>query len=214
MATLLHKALHERMRDVSKPSHEPAFLHERALDDLRYIRSAVENAGPFTAVSGVGGVLMGTIGLAATALAAYEVARPERWLSIWIAAAVVAAIAGVFGMVRKSRSTGASLLSGPARRFALAFFPAIAVGGALTVALAMRGTYDLLPPLWLLLYGVAVTASGAFSVRVVPFMGLALLSIGVVAFFVPFAFANLLLGAGFGLVHVAGGLVIIRRYGG
>jgi hypothetical protein len=127
---------------------------------------------------------------------------------------VVAATAGLIFMVQKTRRAHASLLSAPARRFGLAFFPAIFAGAILTIALVARGAFDLLPPLWLLLYGVAVTAGGAMSVRVVPFMGLALLIASVIAFFVPFQTGNLLLGLGFGVVHIAGGLIIMRRYGG
>jgi hypothetical protein len=199
---------------MSRPSPAPHPIHERALDDLRFIRSAVENAGTFTAVSGLGGVAMGVVGLVAAAIAASETDAPWRWLTVWLAAAVVATIAGAVSMVRKSRRAGTSLVSAPARRFALAFFPAIATGAALTAALASRGAFDLLPPLWLLLYGVAVSAGGALSVRVVPFMGLALMLTGLIAFFVPFQTANLLLGLGFGVVQIAGGVVIIRRYGG
>lgn len=214
VATLLHKALRETIDMVSRPEPAPDSIHERAIADLRYIRSAVENAGAFTAVSGLGGIAMGVVGLVAAMIAASETAAPRRWLAVWLAAAVVATIIGVVSMVAKSRRAGGSLVSAPARRFALAFVPPIVVAAALTVALVSRGAYDLLPPLWLLLYGVAVSAGGAFSVRVVPVMGLALLAAGAVAFFVPFQTANLLLGLGFGAVQVAAGVVIMRRYGG
>jgi hypothetical protein len=199
---------------VTRPSAVPHSIHERALDDLRYIRSAVENAGEFTAVSGRGGVAMGVTGLLAALAAATQTGVPMRWLAIWLAAAVVAASIGVLSMAYKSRRAGSSLVSAPARRFALAFFPAIAAAGALTVVLVSRAELDLLPGIWLLLYGVAVSAGGALSVRVVPFMGLVLLLTGGAALLVPFAAANMLLGVGFGLVQIGGGLVIIRRYGG
>ena len=199
---------------MSRPEPLPQSLHERALDDIRFIRSTVESAGSFTAVSGSGGVAMGVVGLLAAAVAAPETAEPRKWLAIWLAAAVVATVIGVVSMAGKSRRAGSSLLSGPARRFALALVPPIAVAAVLTAALVSRGAFDLLPPLWLLLYGVAVSAGGALSVRVVPFMGMALLLIGVLALFVPFQAANLLLGVGFGAVQIAGGIVIIRRYGG
>ena len=199
---------------VSRPEPLPDSIHERALDDIRFIRSAVESAGSFTAVSGVGGVAMGVVGLLAATIAASETAQPSRWLTIWLAAAVVATAVGLVSMAMKSRRAGSSLVSGPARRFALAFVPPIAVAAVLTWALVSRNAFDLLPPLWLLLYGVAVSAGGALSVRVVPFMGMALLSIGVIALFVPFQAANLLLGVGFGAVQIASGIVIIRRYGG
>ncbi|HUP46234.1 MAG TPA: hypothetical protein VM779_12055 [Thermoanaerobaculia bacterium] len=195
-------------------SQAPHPIHQRALDDLRYIRSAVESGGPFTAVSGLGGIAMGVVGLTASAVAAPMTAEPHRWLTVWLSAAAVAAALGLIAMVRKSRLGGSSLASAPARRFALAFFPALVAAAMLTAVLVSRGIFDLLPPLWLLLYGVAVSAGGALSVRVVPFMGLALLAVGLVALFVPFEAANLLLGLGFGVVHIAGGVVILRRYGG
>jgi len=161
---------------------------------------------------------MGVVGLVAALVAAtLSTAGPDfhrQWLLTWLGAAAVATTVGIVSMIRKSRRAGVSLVSGPARRFALAFLPAIATAGALTAALVSRGDFDLLPPVWLLLYGVAVSAGGALSVRVVPFMGAALLATGVAAFFVSFPAANLLLGFGFGIVQIAGGLVIMRRYGG
>lgn len=199
---------------MSRPSLVPHSLHEQALDDLRYIRSAVENAGQFTAVSGRGGVAMGATGLLAAVAAATQTSFPARWLAIWLGAAVVATSLGVLSMAWKSRRAGVSLVSAPARRFALAFVPAIAAGAALTVVLVSRAEFGLLPAIWLLLYGVAVSAGGALSVRVIPFMGLALLLTGGAALLVPFAAANLLLGVGFGLVQIGFGLVILRRYGG
>jgi hypothetical protein len=189
---------------VNRPSLAPHSIHERALDDLRYIRSTVENAREFTAVSGRGGVAMGVTGLLAAVAAATQTGAPMRWLAVWMTAAVVATSIGILSMAWKSRRAGASLVSPPARRFALAFFPAIAAAAAVTIVLVSRAEFDLLPGIWLLLYGVAISAGGALSVRVVPFMGLVLLVTA----------ANLLLGLGFGLVQIGGGLVIMRRYGG
>lgn len=196
------------------PTPAPDSIHERAIADLRFIRSAVESAGTFTAVSGIGGVAMGVVGLVAALIAATETGVPLRWLTIWLTAAVIACAIGVAAMALKSRRAGASLVSGPARRFALAFFPAIGAAAVLTFALTSRGMFDVLPALWLLLYGVAVSAGGALSVRVVPFMGLGLLCIGALALFVPFQTANLLLGLGFGVLQIVAGVVIMRRYGG
>lgn len=196
------------------PSTQPQSLHEKAIADLRYIRTAVQNAGEFTAVPGWGGVVMGVVGMAAAAVASTRIGTPQAWLTIWLTAAVVAVLVGLISMWRKSRSAGSSLVSAPARRFALAFVPAIVTGIALTAALVARGDWDLLPATWLLLYGVAVSAGGAMSVRVVPLMGAALLAIGIAALFVSFTAANAFLGLGFGLLHVVTGVVIARSYGG
>ena len=158
---------------------------------------------------------MGAVGLIAAAFAAFALDAPMRWLTIWLVAACVAVAVGLTAMIRKSRRAGASLVSAPARRFALAFVPAIAAGIALTSALVIRETFELLPALWLLLYGVAVASGGAMSsVRVVPLMGVMLLALGIIALFAAFPIANLLLGAGFGVIQLVTGVVIARRYGG
>ena len=192
----------------------PRSIHQRAFEDLRYIRSAVESASAFTAVSGLGGVAMGVVGLVAAGVGGFAIHAPQRWVSIWIGAAVLGAAIGVVSMFRKARRAGPSLVSKPARRFGLAFTPAILTGAVLTFVLIGRGLYDLLPPLWLLAYGSAVTSGGSLAVRIVPFMGMGMLVTGLVALFVPFAAANILLGFGFGLLQIATGIVIIRRYGG
>jgi predicted phage tail protein len=76
------------------------------------------------------------------------------------------------------------------------------------------GMYPLLPGVWMLLYGTAVVAAGAFSVRIVPVMGAAFIVMGAVALFAPEAWSTALMITGFGALHIVFGLVIARRHGG
>jgi hypothetical protein len=87
-------------------------------------------------------------------------------------------------------------------------------GAALTLVLYRGGLFELMPGTWLLLYGVSVVTSGAFSVKVVPIMGLCFMALGIIALLSPLAFANWFMAAGFGGLHIAFGIVIARRYGG
>jgi hypothetical protein len=182
-------------------------------ENLRYIRETMERAGSFTAVPGWGGVLMGATALGA-ALVAARPPSPARWLGVWLAAAVVAFAIGLAAMARKARRAGISLLSGPARKFAFSLAPPLAVGALLTLALYRAGELALLPAVWLLLYGVAVTASGLHSVRVVPGLGVCFLATGMVALFAPASWGNALLAVGFGGWQILFGLIIARRHGG
>ncbi len=210
---------------MAAPDSHPPALRDRALQDLSFIRRTMEGASSFTDVPGWGLVATGVIALAAAFVADRQLSA-ERWLAAWIAAAVVAASAGGLAMLRKMRrrvtADSAQLMSVPARRFLLGFWPAIFAGAVLTLALIdpfiagidAHVTDRLLPGLWLLLYGVGVTTAGAYSVRPVPLMGLAFIALGIVTLFVPALDGDLMMALGFGVLQIGFGIVIARRHGG
>lgn len=196
-----------------KASTEPIALHHRAMRDLRYIRQTMESAGAFTAVPGWGGVAMGGIALAAAPMANRQ-PDVERWLAVWLAAAVMASGTAAATMARKARRAGMPLLAGPGRKFALSFLPPVTAGATLTLALYLNGAAAAIPGTWLLLYGTAVATAGTFSVRIVPVMGFCFMALGAAALFSTPAWGDLWLAAGFGLLHIGFGTAIARRYGG
>jgi hypothetical protein len=182
------------------------------MDNLRFIRRTMESATAFTAVSGWGVVIVGATAVAAALLAHH--ATPDRWLAIWLGEAVLSfAIAGG-ATVGKARASKQPLFSMPGKRFALSFSPPMVVGMLLTAVLYRAGLYDAIPGMWLLVYGTGIVTGGAFSVPVVPVMGVCFMAVGAVALFLPFAWRDWLMAAGFGGLHVVFGFVIARRYGG
>jgi len=193
------------------PQPEP--IHEHALSNLRYIREAMERASAFTSIPGWGGVGVGVTAIAAAAVAQQFIGRRE-WLLVWLAEAVVAAVIAAATMARKARLANVSFTGAPARRFFMSYFAPLIAGAALTFVLARAGLFYALPAAWLLLYGVSFVGSGAFSIRVVPVMGVCFMVLGIVACFVPLPIGNALLGAGFGGLHVVFGFIIARSYGG
>lgn len=204
---------------------ETPALHDRALQDLSFIRKTMEGAAAFTDVPGWGLVACGTIALATAPLAARQ-PTPERWLGLWFSAAVVAAVVGSWMMFRKMRQRVGSdqplLVSVPARKFLLSFWPTILTGALITFALidpfvpgiTASLTARVFPGLWLLLYGLGVTTAGAFSIRAVPLMGLGFITLGAIALFVPALDGDLMMALGFGALQVVFGVRIARRYGG
>src|SRR4030095_10099254 len=151
------------------PAPSPAALHDRALADLRFIRETMEQAS-VTTFSGWALIGVGLLAVLVGPLASLARTR-ERWLLLWLALAGVSVPLAALATARKSRAAGLPLASGPARKFGLCLAPALIAGGLLTVVLARAGLWSLLPGLWLLVYGAGVVAGGAFSVRVVPVMG-------------------------------------------
>jgi hypothetical protein len=193
----------------------PDALRDHAVDNLRYIRDAMERAGAFTSIPGWGGFVIGITALATTAIAEPMTAwNPRRWLMTWLMEAVIAAAIGGVAMWRKGMRAETPFMSGVARRFFVSYFAPLIAGAVLTVAIMRGGTLEPLPSVWMLLYGVAFVSSGAFSLRVIPTMGFCFMAFGIVAAFVPLAVGNLLLGAAFGGLHIIFGLIIARNYGG
>jgi hypothetical protein len=183
------------------------------MDNLRFIRETMESATSFTAVPGWGGVLMGITALLATVVASR---RPglEWWLVTWVAEALGAFAVGAVAILRKARRAQTPVLSRPGRKFVLSLSPPIFAGAVLTVVVYRAGLAGLLPGIWLLLYGAGVVTGGAFSVRVVPMMGLCFMLTGATALFCPAAWGNWFMAAGFGGLHLIFGIIIARRYGG
>ncbi len=194
-------------------AREPIPINVHAADNLRFIRETMERAGSFTAVPGWGGVGMGIMALAAGVAAARQ-SSVEARLGIWVGAAFPAVLVGVWAMARKARANRIPLLSGAGRKFALSLAPPIIAGALLTMALDPAGYAGLIPGVWLLLYGAGIVTGGAFSVRIVPVMGLCFMLLGAVALFAPPAWSDAFLAAGFGGLQIVFGIIIARRYGG
>jgi hypothetical protein len=183
------------------------------MDNLRYIRETMEGASEFTGVPGWGGVAMGITALGAAGLASRQATR-NLWLEVWIGEALLSISIAAWAVIRKVRRAAIPLLSKPGRKFALSFSPPMVVGLLLTIALFQMGLDRLLAGAWLLLYGASVANAGAFSVRIVPAMGLCFMLCGACALFSPQTWSDAYMAAGFGGLHILFGLIIARRHGG
>ncbi|MCC7055668.1 MAG: hypothetical protein IT355_20520 [Gemmatimonadaceae bacterium] len=206
-------------------SPDPPALHDRAIQDLSFIRKTIEGASAFTDVPGWGLVAIGL-----TAIATAALARAQRtaggWITTWLGEALLAGCLGGAMMWRKMQrrgvKPGAPLLSAPARKFLIGFWPAIIAGAVLTVSLVdMRLVWQpdstvprVLPGMWLLLYGVGITTAGAFSIRAVPLMGATFMTLGSLTLIVPSISGDLMLALGFGALQIGFGAWIARRHGG
>src|SRR5437870_6199771 len=188
-------------------------INERAFENLRYIRETMERAGSFTAVPGWGGILMGISALL-TAVISGRLPSNDLWVASWLGEAILALAIGGWAMSQKAKAVQSTLLDGPGRKFALSLCPAMIAGGILTLVLYKSALFGLMPGVWLLLYGVAVVTGGAFSVNIVPIMGVCFMLLGAVALFSPVAWANCFMAAGFGGLQIVFGAVIARSHGG
>lgn len=201
------------VRPIRALREEPPALHTRAMDNLRYIRETMEGASAFTGVPGWGGVAMGLTALITAVLASRQ-STAGWWLATWIGDALVSVSIAAWAVNRKVKRAAIPLLSKSGRKFALSFSPPMLAGLLLTIALYRTGLVHMLPGAWLLLYGAAVANAGAFSIKIVPTMGICFMLCGAAALFSPPDWANAYMAAGFGGLHILFGFVIARRHGG
>lgn len=200
-------------RKTQADADEPVSLGDRALDNLQYIREAMERSTSFTAVPGYGGILMGVTALVAAYIANSQVFLRD-WLFVWVTEAFLAAAIGFLAMWQKSKIGGQSLFSTPARKFAYSFVPPIIIGIALTFGLWRFDNYSVMAAMWMLCYGAAVIGGGAYSVRAVPVMGWGFIVLGAITLALPKGSGDEMMAASFGLLHIIFGAIIARRFGG
>src|SRR5512135_2506606 len=102
------------------PLREPPALHDRAIEDLSFIRRTMEGAASFTDVPGWGLVVTGVTALGAAAYA-HAQTTAVGWLGVWFAEAILGAVLGTALMLQKMRRRAGEgpVLSVPARKFLL-----------------------------------------------------------------------------------------------
>ena len=187
-------------------------LDSHAAATLRYIRSSMEGA-MVLAVPGSAGVVLGTIALMAAALCLV----PELhrfWLGIWLGAALLGAVLGSILILRESSLRDLRLVGTPLLKFALCLSPSLGAGLVMTAVHWFGGNQHAIPGTWLLLYGCALLTASAATTRIIAALGALFVLFGLTALLLPDDLQILMLGAGFGGLHIVFGFLIGRMGSG
>src|SRR5678810_741110 len=122
----------EPIRLVQPEQPEPPALHERAMDNLRYIRETMERATAFTGISGWGEVAIGVTAIVASVIASRQ-ATVTMWLAVWVVEGTISLLIAGWSMDRKARAVQMPLVSGPGRKAVFSLSPPIIAGGMFSV---------------------------------------------------------------------------------
>lgn len=191
------------------PTSSPVMMDSHAIATLRYIRASMDAAAT-VAVPGSAGLAVGSIGVLAAALA-LSPALHSVWLLIWLVAAPVAATAGGLLLSRQFALRGFTWFGAPVRKVALCLLPGLFAGGVLTVVEWQAQQLHAIPGTWLLLYGCALVCTSAMTSRIIGVLGGLFAALALVAFWVPDSMQMLVLGLGFGGLHLGFGIVMRGR---
>lgn len=183
-------------------------IDSHAAATLRYIRSSMEGA-VLLAVPGSAGIVLGTIALMASALCLAPELR-KYWLEIWLTAALLGAVLGSLLIVRESSLRDLRLVGTPLLKFALCLSPSLGAGLVMTAVHWAAGNQHAIPGTWLLLYGCALVTASAATTRIIAVLGGLFVLFGLAALLLPSDLQLLMLGAGFGGLHIVFGILIGR----
>ena len=197
-----------RSRNGDMHTAQTVTMESHAAATLQYIRTSMD-AAVSIAVPGTAGLVMGSVGVLAAVLSELPALR-AHWLIIWLSAAAVAIAAGATLLARPAAPGGLTLRGARARKFALCLVPSLFAGAVLTVVHWLSGNLRAIPGTWLLLYGCALIAASVTMTPAVAAMGGCFVALGVLALFLPESLQLIVLGVGFGGLHLLFALLIGR----
>jgi len=183
-------------------------LDAHAAATLRYIRASMDAAARVS-IPGSAGIVMGIIGVAAAAI---SLAPPfkQHWHLVWLSAAPVAASAGGLLLTRPASLLSFTASGTAGRKLAFCLLPSLFAGAAMTLVLWSGDRMNAVPGTWLLLYGCALISASVPTTALVAWMGICFVGLGIAALFAPFVPQMILLGLGFGGLHIVFGILMGR----
>ena len=196
-----------------------------AEEHLRVIRSLMEKATIYRAISAPTALVGGLLAVAASGLLKWltpsQIGESENWpdmrlyfLVPWLLVLLLTATANICFLRREARLRGDPFVSSGMKTALKALAPSFLIAGYFTFFLAgiqWTGALLCLPTIWMLLYGLGLLATAHFSPRSMHFLGWAFLIAGLSSLTgawilpwlkQPWHICNLQMAATFGTFHL------------
>ena len=200
-------------------------------DELKTIRKFMEESIKFLSLSGLSGVFPGIFALAGAFIAwllildkgnfTYEMynslpteaTAALRWKMILDALSVLllSLTAAYYFSSRRAKKSGISFWTPASKRLLINLFIPLLTGGIFAFILLIRNDIQLIIPVFLIFYGLALISAGKFTFNEVFYLGILEIITGLISAFFP-AHGLIFWILGFGILHIAYGLLVYRRY--
>lgn len=188
--------------------------------DLKIIRQAIEASSRYTNITARGYFFSGVAAMIGT-WKTYTFLGPEKAANmalitpddlttltiIWALVLLVSLVIAIFFSWWKARKNKTTAWNSLTARMFLSQIPLIAMAGMLTLGMAFKGYYDVIPAIWLGAYGVVFYSFSYFTGIGHKVEGLLFIALGTIALFAPGPAPVFCLGLGFGGIHIASALV-------
>lgn len=200
-------------------------------DELKTIRKFMEESTKFLSLSGMSGIFPGIFALAGAFIAwllilgkgnftyemynslPMEAAAGLRWKMILDALSVLllSLAAAFYFSFRRAKKSGISFWTPASKRLLLNFFIPLITGGIFALILMIQNDIQLIIPVFLVFYGLALISAGKFTYNEVFYLGIFEIITGLISAFFP-AQGLFFWILGFGILHIVYGLLMYRRY--
>ena len=204
---------------------------ETALEHLRVIRTLMERAHIYRAVSAPAALTGGVLALGLSAYGVYQNAvlfsqafRWQQFLIAWLVLLLVCTVLNLVLLMRESKGRGLPFVTDGLRTALRCVTPPLLTGGLMGIGLIVyENQITLAALLWILCYGLALLATASFAPRSILWLGRAFLWSGLALSLFWFvggglgmiqraeAAASLLLGLTFGLFHIIYAIAVFFR---
>jgi hypothetical protein len=185
---------------------------EHAEHTLETIRTLMDRSQRYEHLSGYSGLLAGgtaLLGCAALGLKLLPFGPHLDFAVVWSIVFAVAFAGHLLITFGRARQRGEPVWSRQARTVLLAVLPSFGVSLAITVLMWRLDRLDLLPALWLLLYGCGALATSFFAPRSIAWLGATCLAMGIISLIALPGHVILTMALGFGATHIGFGVSVL-----
>jgi len=200
---------------------------QAALENLRVIRSLMEKAHIYRAISApaalVGGVLS-LVGAFCCSLPKSLSMRPEEFLTVWLTILAITGFLNFLMLARDARRRGQKFVSDGMKAALRTLAPPLLAGGVIGIGLVIwLHAYTMAVLIWIVCYGLALLATASFSPRSLTRLGWLFLISGLILFLLwaengdvrlipeDEAVAGFAMALTFGALHLFYGIAVLVR---
>jgi hypothetical protein len=197
-------------------------------EELKVIRKFMEDSTKFLSLSGFSGVFLGIFGIAGAIIAWFFILNQENYIYdepvsslngtvLWgmIADAIIilllALAAAFYFSARKAKQSGKPFWTPVSKRLLINLFIPLITGGIFSVILLSRNDIQLIIPVLLIFYGIALINAGKFTYSEIFYLGILEIITGLLCSILP-SYGLIFWIIGFGILHIIYGIFMYRKY--
>lgn len=200
---------------------------EKYIRDIAEIKDIMNRSSKFLSLSGLSGISAGIFALIG-AFVAYQIVYTHHGqlgyhkvvltsgsltnlLIIAIATLILSISSGIYFTTRETRKRKQKVWDHQTKRLLINLAIPLITGGILCLILLFKGYVGIIAPLTLVFYGLALVNASKYTLNEIRSLGLAEISLGLLAtYFI--GFGLLFWSIGFGILHIAYGMVMQWKY--